>query len=66
MNNFKLGTLSADGVVYDHALGTDGEYRIAPRRPSDPEVVLDEDEAPSADPVDMVTFFPHWNRLRRL
>jgi hypothetical protein len=51
---FKPGTLSADGIVCDHALPMygDGEYRIEPRpsgvAPFDLDVVID-DEAPSTE-----------------
>jgi hypothetical protein len=71
LGTFKPGTLSADGIVCDHALPMygDGEYRIPPRRsivaPVDLDVVI-EDEAPSVDTVDMAVAFPGWNRLRGL
>jgi hypothetical protein len=66
--DYKPGTLLPGGIVCDHALpmtGGDCEYRIAPRFAPvrvAPRVVA-ADEAPG---VDMATFFPHWNRLRRL
>jgi hypothetical protein len=64
MDKFKPGTLH-DGICFDHAVPMhgDGEGRIPPRV-EEPDMDLEPD-APEVPTVDMSTYFPHWDRLRR-
>ena len=45
MENFKTGTLSTDGIVFDHALPMhgDGEYHIQPPPVEEPDMDLEPD-----------------------